>query len=118
MRLRTGSAFLCLTLAACASQPPVPAASDAGSVASSVAMVDHIRGTPVMLKRVSVVACAPNVNSPTPTEAVTFPLLREKAAAIGATGILRAKSKPAGLFDGCGLLPSLKASGIAFRVEP
>jgi len=114
MRLRTGSAFFCTALAACASQPPAPASSGAGSVA----MVDHIRGTPVMLRRISIVVCAPDVGAPAPTEAVAFPLLQQKAAAIGATGILRAKSKPAGLFDGCGLVPALKATGIAFRTAP
>ncbi len=114
MRLKTGSAFFCVVLGACASQP---SASDVPG-ADSVAVVDHIQGTPVMLKRVTVAACAPSMSSPAPTQADALPLLKKKAAAIGATAILWAEYKPAGLFDGCGLVPALLATGIAFRVAP
>jgi hypothetical protein len=114
MRLKAGSAFFCVALGACASQPPAPDVPGA----DLVAVVDHIQGTPVMLKRITVAACAPTMGSPMPTQAEALPLLKEKAASLDATAILRAKYKPAGLFDGCGLVPALRATGIAFRVAP
>ena len=112
--MRTISMLFCLAAAGCASGTAnVPAAG-----ADSVVLVDHLPGPASMLRRVSVVACATDMTSPRPTAAEAQPLLRQKAAAIGATGILRPKYEPAGLFDGCGLVPALKASGIAFRLAP
>lgn len=114
MRLWAIPAFVCLAATACAADRVLPPAAGG----ETVAMVDHLQGLATMLKRITVVACAPGLSSPMPTEADAQPLLQRKAASIGAIGILRAKYQPAGLFDGCGLVPALKASGIAFRLAP
>lgn len=114
MRLRAIPVFLCLAATGCAAgqvQPPAVGGE-------TVAMVDHLQGQPTMLQRITVVACAPGAFSPMPTQAEAQPLLQRKAASIGATGILRAKYEPAGILDGCGFIPALKASGIAFRLAP
>lgn len=113
MRASAVPVLLCCAVSACASGAAQPPAVAGGG---SVAVVDHIQGTPAMLHRISVVACAPDIGSPTPSAGDALPLLKEKAAAIGATGILRAEYRQAGLLDGCGLVPALRATGIAFRL--
>lgn len=114
MRLWTVPALVCLATTACAADRVQPPAAGG----EAIAMVDHLPGPAAMLTRITVVACASSLSSPMPTQADARPLLQRKAASIGATGILRAKYQPAGLFDGCGLVPALKASGIAFRPAP